>query len=140
MTASRYGDPRTAFNVARQARPVEGGVWGHVVDRRNAETANTVGGVDFSLWPMQKLNVQGFGARTTTKGPGGDDVAWRLGADYQSTNMSASLSHVAVGPDVEASAGFVTRTDIKRTQGNARYVFRPHVSTCAGQHQHVQRR
>ena len=129
MTASRYGDPRTAFNVARVKHDLwrAGYVGAMLVDRRNAETANTVGGVDFSLWPMQKLNVQGFGARTTTKGPGGDDVAWRLGADYQSTNMSASLSHVAVGPDVEASAGFVTRTDIKRTQGNARYVFRPHV-------------
>lgn len=129
MTASRYGDPRTSFNVARVKRDLwrAGYVGAILVDRRNSETANTVGGVDFSLWPLQKLNVQGFGARTSTKGSGGDDLVWRLGADYQSTNMSASLSHIEVGPEVEASAGFVTRTDVRRTQGNARYVFRPHV-------------
>ena len=36
--------------------------------------------------------------------PGGDDLAWRLGADYQSTNVSASLSHLTIGPGVKARA------------------------------------
>ena len=129
MTASKYGDPRTAFNVARVKRDVGGAGYlgAMLVDRRNSDAANTVGGVDWSLWPLQKLNVQGFVARTSTEGAGGDDVAWRLGADYQSTNLSASLSQLTIGPNVKARAGFVTRTDVRRTQGNMRYVFRPQV-------------
>jgi len=129
MTASKYGDPRTAFNVARFKRDVwrAGYVGAMLVDRRNSEVANTVGGLDWSLWPTQQLNVQGFVARTATQGAGGDDLAWRIGADYQSPNLSASLSQLQVGEEVNARAGFVTRTDIRRTQGNARYVFRPQV-------------
>ena len=127
MTASKYGDPRTAFNVARVKRDVWGSgyVGAMLVDRRNSADANTVGGLDWSLWPMRTLNVQGFVAHTSTQGAGGDDLAWRLGADYQSANFSGSLSHLAVGPDVRARAGFVTRTDVERTQSNFRYVFRP---------------
>jgi hypothetical protein len=127
MTASKYGDPRTAFNVARVKRDVRGAgyIGAMLVDRRNSDAANTVGGLDWSLWPLQKVNVQGFVARTSTQGPGGDDLVWRVGADYQTSNMSASLSELQVGPDVKARAGFVTRTDVRRTQGNLRYVFRP---------------
>jgi hypothetical protein len=127
MTASRYGDPRTAFQVARLKRDVRGAGYlgAMLVDRRNTGDANTVGGVDWSIWPTPRLNVQGFVARTSTQGSGGDDVAWRLGADYQSTNLSGRVSHLMIGPEATASAGFITRTDIRRTQANARYVFRP---------------
>ena len=129
MTASRYGDPRTAFNVARVKRDVGGAgyIGAILVDRRNSDAANTVGGVDWSLWPLQKLNAQGFVARTATQGPGGDGLAWRLGMDYQTSNFSGSVSQVQVGDSVKARAGFVTRTGVRRTQGNFRYVFRPKV-------------
>ncbi|MBV6521993.1 MAG: hypothetical protein MNPFHGCM_02137 [Gemmatimonadaceae bacterium] len=127
FTAAKYGDPRTAFNVARVKRDVGGAgyVGAMLVDRRNSETANTVGGLDWSLWPTGALNLQGFAARTSTEGDGGEDMAWRVAADYRARNGSASLSHLMVGPDAEADAGFVTRTGIRSTSGNFRYVFRP---------------
>ncbi len=129
MTAAKFADARTAFNVARVKRDVSGSgyIGAMLVDRRNSDNANTVGGMDWSLWPTRKLNVQGFLARTATEGVGGDDMAWRMGADYQSTNASANISQLMVGPDVKAAAGFVTRTDIQQTTANFRYVFRPTV-------------
>ena len=134
MTASKYGDARTAFSVARVKRDVGGAgyIGAMLVDRRSGSAANTVGGIDWSLWPRPTLNVQGFVARTSTGGPGGEDVIWRLGADYQTSNLSASLSQLAVGPEATARAGFVTRTDVRRTQGNVRYVFRPTVMNLRG--------
>ena len=120
--------PRTNVGVLRVKRDFAGGYVGAMLtDRRSADSANTVGGLDFSVWPTQALNLQGFGARTTTKGPGGDDGAWRLAADYQTGRVGASSSYLVVGPDADAQAGFVTRTDIRRTDFNGRLTFRPDV-------------
>lgn len=126
-TASKYLEPRTLFNVARVKRDVGGAnyVGAMLVDRRNDSTSNTAGGADFSFWPRNALNVQGFVARTGTSGSGGDDLAYRMGADYQTNRLGVTASHLYVGPEVNAAAGFVPRTDIRRTQSNWRITQRP---------------
>ncbi|HEX4934329.1 MAG TPA: hypothetical protein VFV33_14160, partial [Gemmatimonadaceae bacterium] len=126
-TAAKYGDPRTLFNVARVKRDVGGAnyVGAMLVDRRNDNASNTAGGADFSFWPRNALNVQGFVARTGTSGAGGDDLSYRLGADYQTNRLGVTTSHLYVGPEVNAEAGFVPRVDIHRTQSNWRLTQRP---------------
>ncbi|MFN8581098.1 MAG: DUF5916 domain-containing protein [Gemmatimonadaceae bacterium] len=127
FTDAKFGEPRTAFNVVRVKRDIGGAnfVGAMVVDRRSDSTANTAGGLDWSFWPAPALNVQGFVAGTGTTGEGGDDVAYRVAADYQTSRFGLTSQHLYVGPDANASAGFVTRTDIRRTQANLRATFRP---------------
>jgi hypothetical protein len=122
-----WGEPRTNFNVMRVKRDVgeSGFVGAMLTDRRSADSSNTAGGIDFSLWPTPTFNVQGFAVRTSTSRPGGDDAAYRLSADYQTGRWGFNASHLGVGPDAEAQAGFITRTDIRQTDLTARLTFRP---------------
>jgi hypothetical protein len=117
---------RTNYGVLRVKRDVANGYFGAMLtDRRTADSTNTAGGVDFSLWPTQALNVQGFAARTTTQGAGGDDGAWRIGADYQTGRVGVNTSYLVVGPDADAQTGFITRSDIRQTDFRTRLTFRP---------------
>lgn len=127
VTAAKYGEPRTLFNVARVKRDAGGAnyVGAMLVDRRDENTWNTAGGVDFSWWPRNALNLQGFASRTATAGAGGDDLAYRLGADYQTNGFGLNASHLSIGPEANAEAGFITRTNIRRSQSNWRFTQRP---------------
>jgi hypothetical protein len=122
-----WGEPRTNFNVMRVKRDVgeAGYVGAMLTDRRSADSSNTAGGIDFSLWPSPTFNLQGFAVRTSTSRPGGDDAAYRLAADYQTGRWGFNASHLGVGPDAEAQTGFITRTDIRQSDLNARLTFRP---------------
>jgi hypothetical protein len=71
--------------------------------------------------------VQGFAVRTGTSDHSGNDYAYRLNLDYSNDPVSWNLHHLMIGPDATADAGFVTRTDIRRTDGNLRLSPRPHV-------------
>ncbi len=126
-TASRYGDPRTLFNVARVKRDIGGAnyIGAMIVDRRSDSTWNTAGGADFSWWPSGALNMQGFIAGTAKEGGGGNDLAYRLGADYQTNSLGVTSSHLFVGPNTDVEAGFVPRVNIRRTQSNWRFTQRP---------------
>jgi hypothetical protein len=98
-----------------------------LTDRRHGEDAETDGGVDFALWPTPRLRVSGFAARTSAYEDREADKAYRVGVDYQSDRVRASGQHILVGPDAETGMGFVTRTDIRRTEGFGQYTFRPSV-------------
>jgi hypothetical protein len=127
VTGERGDTPQTAFNVFRVKRDVGSANYlgAMVVDRRGGGTANTAGGVDWSFWPRPALNVQGFAARTATTGVGGNGGAVRIAGDYQTNRLGISGQHLVVGPEANADAGFITRTDIRRTQANLRVTFRP---------------
>lgn len=124
-----FDQPRTAFNVMRVKRDVGGNnyVGAMLTDRRSRDAYNTAGGLDFSAWPTQALNVQGFVAQTTTRGPGGDGGAARLAASMETGRFGFSLQHLRIGPETDAQLGFVTRNDIQQTGGIARLTFRPNV-------------
>jgi len=51
------------------------------------------------------------------------DKAYRLGAEYRSDRIWAQGQHILVGPDAETGMGFVTRTDIRSTDGLGQYTF-----------------
>jgi hypothetical protein len=129
LTDEAFGEPRTNFGVLRIKRdlPGNGYLGGMVTDRRTSAGAHTDFGADASYWLSRRLNVSGFFARTTTSGPGGDDVAWRAAADYVSDRLTWGAEHMVIGPQAEAESGFVTRTDIRRTAANFDYSFRPAV-------------
>lgn len=122
-----FDQPRTAFHVLRVKRDIGGNAYvgGMVTDRRSSDTFNTAGGVDFSAWPTQTLNLQGFVAGTTTKGPGGDGVAGHLSVNYQTGRYGMTASHLLIGQGTDAQLGFITRTDIQQTSTNTRLTFRP---------------
>jgi hypothetical protein len=121
-----HGLPRENFSVARVKRDVGGN--GYIglmaTDRRSRDSWNTAGGADFSLW-RGALNVQGFYGRTATHGPGGDDGAYRVAVDYTGDRHGFYAQHMAIGPDANAELGFITRTDLRRTDAIGRRTFRP---------------
>jgi hypothetical protein len=129
VTDEAHGLPRENFAVARVKRDVGGSGYIGVMatDRRSAESWNSTGGADFSVW-RGALNLQGFYGRTATEGPGGDDGAYRLAADYTGDRFGFFAQQIGVGPDVNAAMGFVTRRDIRRSDGFGRVTFRPSVA------------
>ncbi len=127
LTDAAWGEPRTNFATLRLKRDVgtSGYVGAMLTDRRHEHDAETDAGVDFSLWPTPRLNVTGFAAVTSAYEDREADKAYRLGAVYRSDRIFAQAQHLLVGPDAETGMGFVTRTDIRRTNGFGQYVFRP---------------
>ncbi|MDX1674626.1 MAG: DUF5916 domain-containing protein [Longimicrobiales bacterium] len=127
-TDAAFGVPRTNFAVARVKRDVgqAGYIGAMVTDRRNADTWNTAGGLDASLW-AGPVNVQALYARTETSGAGGDDHAWRVGLDYTGDRYGFGFNNIGVGPEATAEAGFITRTDLIRTDLFGRVTPRPDV-------------
>jgi hypothetical protein len=127
VTGPAFGEGHVNWGVLRVKRDVGGSGYlgGILTDRRSREASNTVVGADASLWPTASLNLQGFFAATRTSGPGGDDVVWRVAADYTGDRSGLLAQHLVVGPNVEAQAGFVTRTDVSRTEVFGRQTLRP---------------
>ena len=118
VTDDAFGEPRENHAVARVKRDVgsSGYVGAMVTDRRSAGNWNSTGGVDWSFWPASALNVQGFAAVTATSGAGGDGAAYRLSVDYQTDRFGIRAGHLGVGPDATADLGFITRTDVQRSE------------------------
>jgi len=129
LTDAAFEEPRTNFAALRLKRDVgaSGYVGGMLTDRRHRHDGETDAGVDFSLWPTPRLNVTGFGALTSAYAGREADKAYRLGAEYRGDRVWAQAQHLLVGPHAETGMGFVTRTDIRRTDGFGQYTFRPSV-------------
>jgi len=127
LTGPGAGEPSANHAVLRVKRDLRQNdyVGAMVVDRRDEAGANTAGGIDASFWPAASLNVQAFAAHTWTRGPGGDGSAWRVSADYTSDRFGLYAQHLMVGPEAKAEAGFITRTDIRRTDAFGRFTVRP---------------
>ena len=121
--------PEERFTVARAKRDIGGNnyVGAMLTDRRRDGAANTAGGVDFSLWPTQVVNVQGFVARTATAGPGGEGGAQRIALNAQTGVYGVSLQHLRIGEETDAQLGFITRRNIQQTGGSTRLTWRPGV-------------
>ena len=92
------------------------------------DTANVAGGVDWSLWPTGSLNVQGMAVRTDNPSGHRETSAYRLGVGYQKSTVGFTGQHLYIEPGVRADLGFVTRTDIRRTDGLLRLTARPDVA------------
>lgn len=127
VTDSAFDRARTNFAVARVKRDIgdRNYIGAMLTDRRDHSGWNTAGGFDWSFWPTGTVNVQGYGARTATSGPGGDDYSYRVNVDFNTDRFGGSIQHLMVGPETTADMGFITRTDIRRTEGNVRFSPRP---------------
>jgi hypothetical protein len=127
FTGPGAGQPSANYGALRVKRDLRQNdyVGAMLVDRRDKADANTAGGLDASFWPTANLNVQTFVAHTWTRGPGGDGSAWRVSADYTSDRFGFLAQHLMVGPEADVRMGFVTRTDIRRTDAFGRYTLRP---------------
>jgi hypothetical protein len=82
-------------------------------------------GVDASYWPAGPLNLQAFAARTATSGAGGDGTAYRLGLDLETDRLGLQAQHIYIDPEATADMGFITREDIRRSNGFGRITVRP---------------
>jgi hypothetical protein len=122
-----FGDARTNFGALRVKRDVgaNGFVGAMLTDRRTRAGGETDGGVDFSLWPTRRLNVTGFAALTSAADGREADKAYRVGAVYRTGRFFLQGQHLLVGPDAETGMGFVTRTDIRRSDAFGIWTLRP---------------
>ncbi len=120
---------RELFTVARVKRDVgeSNYIGGMVTDRRGNEPANTVAGIDGQFVLRDAWIWTFFGSRSFTEGPGGDDTSYGAGWSYFGNRFSSFLNHYGIGPEAEASSGFITRTDYRRTEMYNGPTWRPSV-------------
>ncbi|HEX9885813.1 MAG TPA: DUF5916 domain-containing protein [Longimicrobiales bacterium] len=126
-TGDAHGRSGETFNVLRVKRDVgESAYVGAMLsDRRGEGPWNTVAGLDGQIFVHPTVLVSGFLARSVTEGPGGDDPAYQVAVDFTGDRWGGFVQHFAVYPEATASSGFITRTDLRRTQLAGRRTFRP---------------
>jgi hypothetical protein len=127
-TDTALGEPRTNFGALRYKRDVgdRSYVGAMITDRHASGRAETDVGVDASLWATPVLQLEGFAARTSRSGASSDS-AYRVSAQYQGFPVFLSGEFLQIGPGATTGMGFVTRTDIRRTDGKAQYTLLAHV-------------
>ncbi len=127
VTDRAYDLPRESFSVGRVKRDVgsSGYVGAMLVDRRSRDGWNTSVGVDGQFVIGSAWVWDWYGARSYTKGEGGDGFSYRVGYSYEGDTWGSLFNHFAVSPSMEAEAGFVTRTDIRRTDLYGSRKWRP---------------
>jgi hypothetical protein len=118
-TNATEGAPRTNFGALRVKRDVGGRsyVGAMVTDRRTSGASHTDAGGDASLWPLDRLNLQAFAART-----GGDTGDWAFRgakrtsgkAEYTLRPGTASLRSVAL----YVGGKHLTRVNGEAQEGN----------------------
>jgi hypothetical protein len=121
------GREKETFNVARVKRDVGGSAYlgAMLTDRRGDGPTNTVVGIDGQIYLHPTLLASGFAARSATEGEGGDGLAYELSFNFTADLYGGFFQFFTVEPDAVASAGFVTRTDVRRTQLTLRRSVRP---------------
>ena len=118
---------REVFSVARVKRDVgeSNYIGGMVVDRRGNSETSTSAGVDGQFMVGEAWIWDGFVSRSFTEGPGGDDISYRVGYNYNGDKWGSFFNHYGIGAESEAAAGFITRTDYRNTELWGGYTFRP---------------
>lgn len=122
------GAPLTNYAVARVKRDIGrrsyvGAIATHKLEEGGVQ--NATGGLDWNYWISRPLVFQGFYARSSDDGPGGEDDAWRLVLDYTGDWFGWIVEHMEIGEELEPGIGFVLRRDIGRTNGGFRFSPRP---------------
>ncbi len=128
VTEPAFGVPRQNHSVVRIKRDFStGGYLGAIAtDHRSGEDWNTGAGVDFMVRPAPALKVEGYAAATAARAAR-SGFSGRLDAQYEDDRIGGQLAHIYVDRNARADLGFVTRTDIHRTDGSVRFRQRPKV-------------
>jgi len=126
-TGDAHGRSGESFNVLRMKRDVGQSAYlgAMLTDRRGEGPWNTVVGLDGQVYVHPTTVVSGFLMRSFIEGPGGDDPAYQIAADFTGDVWGGYFQYFAVHPEATASSGFITRTDLQRTQLVGRRTFRP---------------
>jgi hypothetical protein len=126
LTDPTVGGGRRAHSVARLKRDVgrSGYLGAMVTDLRGSGPTNSAVGVDGAVWMTNRLRVAGFLARTFDDALGASG-AFSVATDYNANHVGLTLRHLSIGGDTRAGLGFVTRTDIRRSEAFLRLTARP---------------
>lgn len=93
----------------------------------SGEAAYTAG-LDATMLFLTSINVTGYYARTETPAASGASVAgtsYRGRFDFTTDRYGAAAEHMLIGPGFQPEVGFVRRTDVRRSFGQARFSPRP---------------
>jgi Domain of unknown function (DUF5916) len=128
VTGQQGSEPATNFLVTRVKRDIGDAAYVGFAftDRRNSVDANTTTGVDGSVW-AGPVRFRGFGAKTFTRGPGGEGNVYRMSTDFTGNRFGFFMSHIMVGEGAQTDMGFINRTGIRRTFTALRYSPRPDI-------------
>ncbi|MGD8698603.1 MAG: DUF5916 domain-containing protein, partial [Gemmatimonadales bacterium] len=125
------GAPVTNFTVGRIKRDVgQRSYVGGIVTSRLEEggVSNVAGGVDWNFWFTGQMVLEGFYARTSDSGPGGEDYSLKATLDYTGDWLGWRFEHLEIGPEMLPGIGFIRRHDIATTSGSIRFTPRPPIN------------
>jgi len=79
-----------------------------------ADDKNSTYGIDGRLGIGENTMIQAWAAKTDTPGLDGDDAAFSIKADYNSTKWFNNIEYAQVGEDFNPEVGFLTREDYRK--------------------------
>ena len=82
-------------------------------------------GLDGGFAFYDNLSINSYWAKTSTRGPSGDDVSYRGQVDYNGDRYGLQLDRLVVGDDFNPEVGFLRRDDMERSFGSFRFSPRP---------------
>ena len=120
----------TNFTAIRVRRDVlQRSAVGALLTNRSASTrgdgANQTFGIDGIFQRGASIRFDTYLARTQTPGLSGDDLSYRGWLDYNADRYGANIEYLAVGEHFNPEAGFLRRTDFRKTATNLRFSPRP---------------
>ncbi len=127
VTDDAFGVPQENFSVARVKRDVgeSNYVGAMVVDRRNSAEWMTTAGVDGQFVIGEAWVWDAYLAESFSEGGDVYGYSYNVGYSYEGENWSSFFNHYALSPNAEAGAGFITRSDLRRTDLYAGPKWRP---------------
>jgi len=127
--------PANRFTVARvsQELPNRSSIGAIYVGRDGDGSFLTPGNDDYNrsyavdgTWGIgDYLLLKGWAAKSDTPGLNGDDNAYSVSADYDSSTWSNSLGYTEVGEDFNPEVGFLSRTNYRKARVLLLRRFRP---------------
>ena len=119
------------FSVLRVKRSVLARSYIGGVFTRNTAGAvgpyNVTGGLDASFTFFQNLNFAGFVAKSDSRGTSGNEVAGKVGIEWDSDRFGLGINHTSIQENFTPPMGFVPRPDIKSSEVEASYSPRPNI-------------
>ena len=97
-----------------------------------SSAASYTAGADATMLFFSSINFTSYYALTSNPGPGGDNVtgsSYRGRFEYNTDRYGASAEHMLIDAYFRPQVGYVRRTDIRRSFGQARFSPRPRGAT-----------
>ncbi len=118
LTDKENGLPRSHFSVARVSRDIfQRSKIGMIFTNRAdiGQINRRAYGVDADLWLSNPMVFQAFYAQTDTSGIGRTSHSWKLALDFTKDHWGWFAGQTVIDKNFDPAAGFVLRSDIRRT-------------------------